>query len=83
MLNNTLMIVNSKLLWPNLSMSDGFRGKHKVSTYSHLSIEVGREDITNLLFEAEGLYQDLGISKEPVKSFVGMFRKMKISLYDN
>ena len=55
MLNNTLMIVNSKLLWPNLSMSDGFRGKHKVSTYSHLSIEVGREDITNLLFEAEGL----------------------------
>ena len=21
--------------------------------------------------------------KEPVKSFVGMFRKMKISLYDN
>ena len=22
-------------------------------------------------------------SKEPVKSFVGMFRKMKISLYDN
>ena len=23
------------------------------------------------------------ILKEPVKSFVGMFRKMKISLYDN
>ena len=23
------------------------------------------------------------IVKEPVKSFVGMFRKMKISLYDN
>ena len=23
------------------------------------------------------------LSKEPVKSFVGMFRKMKISLYDN
>ncbi len=25
----------------------------------------------------------LKLFKEPVKSFVGMFRKMKISLYDN
>ena len=36
-------------------MSEGFKGKLKVSTYSHLSFEFGREDITNLLFEAEGL----------------------------
>jgi len=42
------------LFWPNLSMSDGFRGKLKVSTYSHLSFEVGREDITSLLLDAEG-----------------------------
>ena len=29
----------------------------------------------------KGKYVKIG--KEPVKSFVGMFRKMKISLYDN
>ena len=28
-------------------------------------------------------FEHLYLSKEPVKSFVGMFRKMKISLYDN
>ena len=43
------------LFRPNLSMSEGFKGKLKVSTYSHLSFEVGREDITNFLFDAEGL----------------------------
>ena len=34
----------------------------------------------NLLGPGTSFYRK---SKEPVKSFVGMFRKMKISLYDN
>ena len=43
--------------WQNLSMSDGFKGKHRVSIYSHLSFEVWQLNITNLLLEAEGLFK--------------------------
>jgi len=56
-LNETLskMDLQGCLFLPNLSMSDGFKGKLRVSIYSHLSFEVWRLDITNLLLEADGL----------------------------
>ena len=56
-LNETLskMDLQGCLFLPNLSMSDGFKGKLRLSIYSHLWFDVWRLDITNLLLEADGL----------------------------